>query len=131
MPEIEGADKEITRGNEEYDELEQRLMRLSEYYLSAKKLRYQDDITKTLVSLYCLKECEETEKADRKEDGPLSFFRHPMAAIGRLRKRGKCYRGIDGEYYRESDFVTWRQAHSLLLELRKRIKSGRFTPDWS
>ena len=117
----EGREKDLTP-------LEENLLRLSERYLKAKKLRYHDDIVETLVSLYCLKESE-TEKADRKSGSP-SFFKRPLAAIGRIRSRGKLYEGIDREYYRASDFVTWARARPLLLELRQRIRAGEFEPDW-
>jgi hypothetical protein len=120
---------EAVEGENQPTDLERRLLDLSEYYLSARKLRYKDDITGTLESLYCLKECDE-RKADL-DRGPLSFFRHPLASIGRLRARGKFYCGINGNYYRSSDFVTWAKAKPLLRTLREKIKSGEFDPDWS
>jgi hypothetical protein len=128
MNEQETYRREASESETQRTDLEQRLLDLSEYYLSARKLRYNDDIPATLESLYCLKECDE-RKADR-DRGPLSFFHHPLASIGRSRARGKFYFGIDGNYYRSSDFVTWTQAKPLLQSLREKIKSGEFHPDW-
>ena len=108
--------------------LEENLLRLSDYYMSASKLRYDDDIVETLKSLYCIKEVEPEER-DRKESR-FSFLRHPLALIGRMRSRGRYFRGIDGEYYRESDFVNWSRARPLLVKLQERIKEGEFDPDW-
>lgn len=108
--------------------LEENLLRLSDYYMSASKLRYDDDIVETLKSLYCIKEVEPEER-DRKE-GRFSFLRHPLALIGRMRSRGRYFCGIDGEYYRESDFVNWSRARPLLVKLQERIRSGEFDPDW-
>jgi len=125
----EACQGEAAQNEKPLTDLEQRLLDLSEYYLSARKLRYKDDITGTLESLYCLKECDE-RKADL-DRGPLSFFRHPLASIGRLRARGKFYCGINGNYYRSSDFVTWTKAKPLLRSLREKIQSGEFDPDWS
>ncbi len=111
-----------------YSGLEENLLRLSDYYLSASKLRYDDDIVETLKSLYCIKEVESGER-DREEDG-FSFLRHPLALVGKIRSRGRNFRGIDGEYYRESDFVNWSRARPLLVELQERIEDGNFSPDW-
>jgi len=108
--------------------LEENLLRLSDYYMSASKLRYDDDIVETLKSLYCIKEVE-SEERDRKE-GRFSFLRHPLAFVGRVRSRGRYFRGIDGEYYRESDFVSWSRARPILVELQEKIRDGEFTPDW-
>ncbi len=111
----------------DYTGLERNLLRLSGYYLSASKLRYEDDIVETLESLYCIKEIEVEERTGKDE---VSLLRHPIALVGRIRSRGRNFRGIDGEYYRESDFVNWSRARPLLVELRERIESGRFSPDW-
>lgn len=111
----------------DYTGLERNLLRLSEYYLSASKLRYKDDIVETLKSLYCIKEIEAEKRA---EEDQVSLLRHPLALVGRIRSRGRNFLGIDGEYYRESDFVNWSRARPLLVELREKIKRGRFSPDW-
>ncbi len=116
---IEGSD---------YTGLEENLLRLSDYYLSASKLRYDDDIVETLKSLYCIKEVE-PEEAKRRESG-FSFLRHPLALVGRIRSRGRYFLGIDGEYYRESDFVNWSRARPLLVKLQEQIKKGEFSQDW-
>ncbi|MFP4136108.1 MAG: hypothetical protein ACLFN7_03955 [Candidatus Acetothermia bacterium] len=111
----------------EYTGLERNLLRLSDYYLSASKLRYQDDVVETLESLYCIKEVETEERADGED---ISLLRHPLAVIGKFRSRGRSFRGIDGKFYRESHFVNWSRAKPLLVKLQERIRSGEFSPDW-
>lgn len=113
---------------ENYTGLERNLLRLSEYYLSASKLRYHDDIVDTLESLYCIKELE---AGRREKDDVISLLRHPLALVGKIRSRGRNFRGIDGKYYRESDFVNWSRARPLLIELRRLIRDGVFSPEWS
>lgn len=118
---------EKIEGND-YTGLEENLLRLSDYYLSASKLRYDDDIVETLKSLYCIREVK-PEEAKRREAG-FSFLRHPLALVGRIRSRGRYFLGIDGEYYRESDFVSWSRARPLLVKLQEQIKNGEFSQDW-
>lgn len=115
---------------EDIEALEERLLQLSEAYLSYKKRCYQDDPVEVLRNLYCLKEYrgKPPKREGKRSEG--NWFSGLMSRIPGLQGEGKLYLGIDGSTYRESELQLWSQAHPLLLVLRKKIKEGSFDPDW-
>lgn len=110
--------------------LEERLLQLSEAYLSYKKRCYQDDPVEVLKNLYCLKQPSDKPLKGKTKTSEDSFFSTIMSRVPGLRGEGELYLGIDGKAYRESELQLWSQAHQLLLVLRKKIKEGSFDPEW-
>lgn len=123
--------KRLKFGNDkDLEALEERLLQLSDNYLSYKKRRYQDDPVEVLRNLYCLKEYQGNPPSDKKEDSKEGWVSNFVSRIPGLKGQGKTYIGIDGNTYRESELQLWSQAHPLLLVLKKKIKEGSFDPNW-
>lgn len=115
---------------EDIESLEERLLQLSEAYLSYEKRCYQDDPVEVLRNLYCLKEYRGKPPEGEAKSSEESWISSIMSRIPGLRGEGKLYLGIDGRTYRESELQLWSQAHPLLLVLRKKINEDSFDPEW-
>lgn len=122
-------------GKIELSHLEKNLLRISEEILQYKKMHYQDDIERTLLDIYCIKQIEKPAEAEVSSARTIKEkFKKSLKRLGSLphRNRGseRFYLGIDGETYTKSELNSWENVKELIIALRKKIKKGEFKTEW-